>query len=594
MEKLRSVQLLLYCFVLLFPLPARAGSEFIAVAYHDIVNHRNELTFDGVTLDNLIDHFEWLKVSGYKPISIDDLKAANEGVRPLPDKAVLLCWDDAYTSFFTHVFPLLKAYNYPAVLALVGTWMSPGPEEMVQYGEHLVPRKKFMTWAQLREVASSGLVEIASHSNGLHTAVLADQAGDRLPAAIAHKFDPKTGSYETDDQFKERIREDLQASSDLIQQHLGLRPRVLVWPFGRYNASARDVAEEIGMSITLTLNPVPGDTDQLQAAGRLYPTWNPDLKTFRSYLDISIRPPVTHFFRVDSNDLLEPSETEEVKFGAFLDRVKDLDPDMVIIDPVVEVDGKLHAMFVNSRLPLAQDRLQRLTWHTHKRAGAEVFLWLSPSLFAVAEGETGETVNRFFSDMGKSAPGRGVVVDHPELVKALLEATKTDLVKETDVRFWNPDKFRWARQSMLATSNQPVVKSALNALEEFQRWQPFQEISLVLDHDQFQAMEMKQFNGLLSLFDFLVVDIDAASLATFLAPLAPQFEILQKKGYLRKCMFLLSNNDHVNLVSDLRRLQAMNGINWGYQYDYFQENLPPLKEIRQFLSKSSFPYPIRY
>jgi peptidoglycan/xylan/chitin deacetylase (PgdA/CDA1 family) len=42
---------------------------------------------------------------------------------PLPDKAILITFDDGYKSLYTRVFPLLKVYRSPIVSALVGIWM---------------------------------------------------------------------------------------------------------------------------------------------------------------------------------------------------------------------------------------------------------------------------------------------------------------------------------------------------------------------------------------------------------------------------------------------------------------------------------------
>jgi len=122
----------------------------------------------------------------------------------LPDKPVLLCWDDGYKSFYTHVLPLLKAYNFPAVLALVGEWMSAGKDETVLYGSTYVSREKFLSWQEVMAVHKSGLVEIASHSMNLHRALLADTSGDMLPAAITHAFNPETLQYETEFDYSEK------------------------------------------------------------------------------------------------------------------------------------------------------------------------------------------------------------------------------------------------------------------------------------------------------------------------------------------------------------------------------------------------------
>ena len=573
-----------------------AGSDFTAIAYHDVVDQRDGLTFDAVTLDTLVDHFEWLKVNGYHPVSIDDLEADRIGRKPLPDKAILLCWDDAYTSFYTHVFPLLKTYNFPAVLALEGSWMEPEPGEMVQYGSKMVQRNTFMTWEQVAKVASSGLVEIASHSNNLHTTILANSSGGKFPAATTHKFDPITVEYETNSDYRKRIQSDLQASSDQILKHLGKRPRVMVWPFGRYNEDVVKIADKMSMPFTLTLDPVPSNTSNLQIIGRIYPSHNPPLSVFRSYLESQIRPSVQHFFRVDSHDLVEPSADVEQHFNTFLDRVKDLDPNLVILDPVVEKNGERRALFVNSRFPTIQDRLSRLTWHTSKRAGSEVFLWLSPSLFRTEEGENQTTINHFFSDMGQSAPGKGLVLDSPKLLQALIQDVEPDLHQKTDVLYWNPNKQRLARQvAMNKVGANPQVSRVFQALEAFQKWQPFQEVGLVLSMDHFLSLELNQYSKLLRCFDFLIVNVGTNTIQMLSGRTGKsQLELLQKEGYLQKCSFLFAIDEQESALTEtLQLLPTLDIINWGYQFDRFLEGHPSPDFVRKLLSKRDFPYPLR-
>ena len=73
--------------------------------------------------------------------------------------------------------PLLKLYKYPAVLSVVTSWIegrNPG----------IYKQKKFMTWDQIKEVADSGLVTIASHSDNLHHFVNANPQGNIEPATV--------------------------------------------------------------------------------------------------------------------------------------------------------------------------------------------------------------------------------------------------------------------------------------------------------------------------------------------------------------------------------------------------------------------------
>ena len=108
-----------------------AGQRFVAIAFHDVVDNRDQLETDSVTSTSLVQFFDWLKGSGWTAVSLDDVAAANRGVRPLPDKAILLSFDDGYSSLYTRVFPLLRIYRFPIVAALVGSWMESGPNGTV-------------------------------------------------------------------------------------------------------------------------------------------------------------------------------------------------------------------------------------------------------------------------------------------------------------------------------------------------------------------------------------------------------------------------------------------------------------------------------
>ena len=50
------------------------------------------------------------------PISVDDLRAAMEGRSKLPDRPVLITFDDGYRSVFRYAAPILAALNLPAAV----------------------------------------------------------------------------------------------------------------------------------------------------------------------------------------------------------------------------------------------------------------------------------------------------------------------------------------------------------------------------------------------------------------------------------------------------------------------------------------------
>ncbi|MBX4365143.1 polysaccharide deacetylase family protein, partial [Mycobacterium tuberculosis] len=71
---------------------------------------------------------------------------AHYGLKSLPPKAFLLSFDDAYSSFYTRVWPLLKAWNVPALWAPVGSWVDTPAGQPVNFGGLMTPRERFATW----------------------------------------------------------------------------------------------------------------------------------------------------------------------------------------------------------------------------------------------------------------------------------------------------------------------------------------------------------------------------------------------------------------------------------------------------------------
>ncbi|MDH3984441.1 MAG: poly-beta-1,6-N-acetyl-D-glucosamine N-deacetylase PgaB, partial [Gammaproteobacteria bacterium] len=95
----------LLALLLLLTLPALAEeSSLRVIAYHDI---RDDVTGDydpdqyAVSTRNLIMQFTWLRENGFQPVSVDDVIAAANNGPPLPERAVLLSFDDGLASVYT-------------------------------------------------------------------------------------------------------------------------------------------------------------------------------------------------------------------------------------------------------------------------------------------------------------------------------------------------------------------------------------------------------------------------------------------------------------------------------------------------------------
>jgi poly-beta-1,6-N-acetyl-D-glucosamine N-deacetylase len=362
---------------------ASAGAQpatFDVIAYHD-VRDRVMQNFDrdqyAISTGNLIDHFQWLEANGFKPISIDDLLQAQRGEKPLPPKAVLLTFDDGLSSLYTRVFPLLKLFHYPAVAAIVTSWIE--SDATVEQAGRELGRQDFVTWEQIREMQASGLVEIASHSHDLHRGIVANPQGNLEPAAVTRSYGDR--GYETDPQYVERIRADLAASVSAIRAHTGRAPRAIAWPFGVYDADLIAAATANGLTITLTLDDSARDRiEDLSVLGRHVFRDNPGVETLGAALLNAPSPGIVRAAQVDLDYVFDPDPArQERNLGLLLDRIKALRISHVFLQAFADPDGDGGAealYFPNGYLPVRADLFNRVAWQLKTRANVLVYAWL--------------------------------------------------------------------------------------------------------------------------------------------------------------------------------------------------------------------------
>jgi biofilm PGA synthesis lipoprotein PgaB len=367
---------------------AAGGPAVYAVAYHDV---RDDLWRSGdadeyaVSSLHLAAHFDWLRRNGYTPVSVDDILAARAGRQTLPDRAVLLSFDDGLRSVYTHVFPLLKLFGYPAVVSPVTAWLDSESAE-VDYEGRRLSRSDFLTWDEIREMQGSGLVEIASHSHDLHRGVRGNPQGNEQPAAVTRLFDGE--AYEDDAAYAARLRADLARSAEIIQARTGQEVRVITWPYGEYNETGRAIAAALGMALSLSLSPAQTDLDgPTPVVGRELPVSNPATDRFAGFF-LSPDAPVLRAAQVDLDAVYDPDPAQqEANLGRLLDRVQALGLTHVFLQAFADPDGNgaADALYFPSRqLPMRGDLFNRAAWQLRTRAGVTVYAWLPLLAYAGA------------------------------------------------------------------------------------------------------------------------------------------------------------------------------------------------------------------
>ncbi len=310
---------------------------------------------------------------------------------------MLLTFDDGYASFAEQVLPILKLFDFHAVLAPVTGWVDAPAGSTVRYGTEEVPRERFLNWDQVREIAASGLVEIASHTHDMHRGLTGNAFGNELPAAVSRIWDDESRSYELEEAYLSRLRQDLTRSRAVIAEQVGKAPRAIVWPYGAYNRPGMEIARDLGMEISLTLDGIANDPrSDIARVHRVLVGADTSMLSFTSSaLGLYQERPV-RAAHVDMDYVYDPDPVQaEKNLGRLLDRIKAMKLSFVFLQAFADPDGNGVAdalYFPNRHLPVRADLFNRVAWQLKTRAGVEVFAWMPVMAFELPDEELNEAL----------------------------------------------------------------------------------------------------------------------------------------------------------------------------------------------------------
>lgn len=165
--------------------------HYISAPPPDADRYRKDLS---VSPEQFESHLRYLREHGYTSISLSNLVYHLTQGTPLPPKPIILTFDDGYADHYTQAFPLLQKYGFRAAFFIITDFVTE-------------KRPGYMTWDQLKELVAAGM-EIGSHSRN-HP----DLRGQPLDYLVWQAL----------------------GSKEAIEYYLGITPRFVAYPSGRYD-----------------------------------------------------------------------------------------------------------------------------------------------------------------------------------------------------------------------------------------------------------------------------------------------------------------------------------------------------------------------
>ncbi|WP_242343836.1 poly-beta-1,6-N-acetyl-D-glucosamine N-deacetylase PgaB [Anaeromyxobacter terrae] len=380
---------LLWALLLLLPAArtvADTEEELTVLSYHEVADPAQALVPQyAVTPTDFVRQMDWLRNHGYHFVSVGEVLASREGRRALPDKAVLITFDDGYQSVYEHAWPVLKMFRIPAVINVVGSWLE--EKGTVDFDGKRLPREQLLSWKELRELSESGLVEIGSHSFDLHRGILGNPQGNMQPATTTRRYLPDEKRHEDEAAYRKRVQADLERNGELIRRHTGKSPRVIAWPYGRYNKTTREIAERLGMRIGLTLDdganmhdtPLWGLRRILVERGMKLWDLEREVTIRNQNLSDNDRPQKIMHVDLDYVYDADPAQQER-NLSHLLDRIARMGVNAVYLQAFSDPDGNGSAdavYFPSRHMPMRADLFNRVAWQIRTRTQVRrLYAWM--------------------------------------------------------------------------------------------------------------------------------------------------------------------------------------------------------------------------
>lgn len=210
---------------------------------------------DAITPAEFESDLKYLKNSEYTPITMTELINFVYSKKTLPEKPIIISFDDGYYNNYVYAFPLIKKYNMKIVLSVIGKSVDDytcDPGKNIDFAH--------ATWAQLNEMLDSGLVEIQNHTYNMHTNTKA-------------RFGCAKTKGESKNHYEQALRADLQKMQDEAKLFTGRVPNTFTYPYGEISEESLPIIKSLGFKASLScdygVNLINHDPESLYGLNRI-------------------------------------------------------------------------------------------------------------------------------------------------------------------------------------------------------------------------------------------------------------------------------------------------------------------------------------
>lgn len=221
-------------------LPDKTVSRDVPVLmWHNLAEESNgDMT---ISVDTFRAQIEALHEAGFKTVSLQQLYDYVHFGTELPEKPIVLTFDDGYFSNYEYAFPILQEYDMQATIFAIG--VSVGKDTYKDTDHAMTPH---FGADEAREMVDSGLISVQSHTFDMHQWPPFEDGN----AQVRETLLPFDGEADAD--YEAAVEADFAESRELLESITGQPVNALAFPEGAYVTLTQDALRSAGAELTFT------------------------------------------------------------------------------------------------------------------------------------------------------------------------------------------------------------------------------------------------------------------------------------------------------------------------------------------------------
>lgn len=217
--------------------------------YHSVSDDLSKTGKYVITPKSFEEDIKYLKNNGYNTVSAKQLIKYVYLGEDLPEKPIVLTFDDGMYNNKEYVLPILEKYDFCAVFSIVGSYTD-------EYTQNNIvnPDYSYLRWSDICDLSENPRIEFGNHSYGFHS-------------ISKERYGTKKNKNESLLDYINAFYQDTEKLQSEFISNCNFKPIIYTYPFGSYSKESLRVLKKMGFLVTFScfegVNTITRDADCL-------------------------------------------------------------------------------------------------------------------------------------------------------------------------------------------------------------------------------------------------------------------------------------------------------------------------------------------